>query len=318
MESTPLKYRIDASFDSFDSFVRKVHTTDTHQAEAIIAKGETMSSAVSEVDQAHEQVVAQATENSKRYNYQRDGFQISPGPLLTETQVRDAREHAWRVLNGIYETGIAPRTNTGGVDTAKHPPYIESQMPQDADNVLHEIMSSSRMAEWAAEVTGAKRLKVFNFMVMAKYPGSSTKTVVGWHQDRRYFEKIINGRSVNVWVALDDVPVELGPLRFVPGSHRWDALYDNGFFEHDTDRQKEDIVVPEGQVWTELDSVLPAGWASAHHTHLLHGSGMNVGSKPRISMLLNYGIDEFTMVPESYFATRHDDLRATPIVYQAA
>jgi len=276
-----------------------------------------MASLVSEVDQAHEQLVRQATENSKRYTYAHDGFQISPGPLLTETEIKDAREHAWSVLRGVYETGVAPRTNTGGPDVENHPPYIESQMAQDADNVLREIMAASKMAEWAAEVTGAKRLKVFNFMVMAKYPRSSSKTVVGWHQDRRYFDKIINGRSVNVWVALDDVPLELGPLRFVPGSHRWDAMYENGFFEHDTDRQKEEIKVPEGQEWSELDSVLPAGWASAHHTHTLHGSGMNSGDKPRISMLLNYGIDEFTMVPESYFATRHEDLKATPIVFQA-
>lgn len=271
-----------------------------------------------DVVQSHEEVVRLATQNSQRYTYARDGFQVSPGALLTESEVTAAREHAWKVLQGVYETGVAPRTNTGGTDIANHPPYIESQMPQDADNVLREIMATSRMAEWAAEVTGAKRLKVFNFMVMAKYPRSSTKTVVGWHQDRRYFEKIINGRSINLWVALDDVPVELGPLRFVPGSHRWDALYQSGFFEHDTDRQREEIKVPEGQEWTELDSVLPAGWGSVHHTHLLHGSGMNSGDRPRISMLLNYGIDEFTMVPESYFATRHDDLKATPIVYQAA
>lgn len=263
----------------------------------------------------HETLVQEAARNAQRYTYARDGFQVSPGPLLTESDVAQAREHAWRVLRGIYETGTPPRTNTGGPDVANHPPYIESQMPQDADNVLSEIMRSSRLAEWAAGVTGAKRLKIFNFMVMVKYPTKSTKTVVGWHQDRRYFEKIINGRSVNLWVALDDVPSELGPLRFVPGSHLWGKTYQQGFFEHDADRQREEIQVPEGKEWHEVDSVLPAGWASAHHTHTLHGSGMNHGDKPRISFLLNYGIDQFDMVPESYFATRHNDLKATPIVF---
>ena len=276
-----------------------------------------MTSTMSDADQAHDELVRQATENSKRYTYERDGFQISPGPLLTETQVRDAAEHAWKVLRGAYETGVAPRTNTGGPDVANHPPYIESQMAQDADNTLNEIMRNSRMAEWAAEVTGAKRLKVFNFQVMAKYPTSSVKTVVGWHQDRRYFDKIINGRSVNLWVALADVPVELGAMRFVPGSHLWNEIYQSGFFEHDTDKQREDIKVPEGKEWIEVDAVLPAGWGSVHHTHTLHGSGMNRGDKPRLSFLMNYGIDEFTMVPEHYFATRYDDLQATPVVYQA-
>ncbi len=263
----------------------------------------------------HEELVREAKANSERYNYARDGFQISPGPLLTEEEVALAADHAWRVLKGVYETGVPPRTNTGGPDVANHPPYIEAQFAQDADNVLAEIMRSPRLAEFAAQVTGAKRLKIFNFMVMAKYPTSSVKTVVGWHQDRRYFEKIIKGPSVNLWVALADVPRELGPLRFVPGSNHWDALYQQGFFEHDVERQREEIKVPEGKEWVEVDSVLPAGWASAHHTHTLHGSGMNHGDRPRLSLLINYGLGEFDMVPESYFATRHHDLRATPLVY---
>jgi hypothetical protein len=32
-------------------------------------------------------------------------------------------------------------------------------------------------------------------------------------------------------------------------------------------------------------------------------------------MLINYGIDDFEMVPDTYFATRKDDLAATPVVY---
>ncbi|HET9628080.1 MAG TPA: phytanoyl-CoA dioxygenase family protein [Novosphingobium sp.] len=276
-----------------------------------------MTCAVSDVDQAHDELVRQATENSKRYNYGRDGFQVHRGPMFSDEQVRVAREHAWSVLRGVYETGVAPRTNTGGPDIANHPAYIEAQFPQDADNTIREMMSDSRMAQWTAEVVGAKRLKVFNCMVLAKYPRSDKNTVVGWHQDRRYFDNIIKGTSVNVWLALDDVPVEIGPLRFVPGSQSWHRLYENGFFEHDEERQREEIEVPEGKVWTEVDSVLPAGWCSAHHAHIMHGSGMNRGNKPRISMLLNYGIDDFTMLPGTYFATRQDDPKACPVVYSA-
>jgi len=262
----------------------------------------------------HETAVQAATANSQRYDYWRDGFQVSPGALLSESEVSQAAEHAWRVLNGVYETG-EPRTNTGGPDSSKHPPYIEAGMPQDADSVLAEILRHSRLAEWTAEVTRAKRLKVWNFMVMAKYPTGSAKTVVGWHQDRRYFEQIIIGRTVNLWVALTDVTSELGPVRFVPGSNNWGARYSTGFFEHDTDKQREDIQVPEGKVWEELESVLPAGWASVHGAQTLHGSGPNRGSRPRLNMLINYGIDDFEMVPDTYFATRAHDLAATPIVY---
>jgi len=234
---------------------------------------------------------------------------------LAETQTAEVADHALRVLRGQYETGVAPRTNSGGPDVANHPPYIESQMAHDADDVLAEVVRNPRLAEWAAEVTGAKRLKVWSFMVMLKYPTGSAKTALGWHQDRHYLNRILVGGSINLWVALDDVPAELGAMRFVAGSNRWNASFTTGIFDHDTDRQKEEITIPEGQEWVEVDDVLPAGWGSIHDAATLHGSGINRGSRPRLSMLINYGIDDFQLLPDSYFATRQNDPRATPVVY---
>ena len=64
---------------------------------------------------------------------------------FTPAEVADIREHAERVLAGVYETGVATRNNSGGPDVANHPSYIEAQMPQDADNVIGAAPAEDRV-----------------------------------------------------------------------------------------------------------------------------------------------------------------------------
>jgi len=263
-----------------------------------------------------EQLSRMAAENSARYDFSEHGFAVSPGPLLTPEEVANVREHAERVLAGVYETGIVPRNNSGGPDVANHPGYIEAQFPQDADNVIAEVLRNPKIAQWAAEISRAKRLKIWSAMILKKYPSSdSTASIVGWHQDGHYLDRILKGRALNVWVALDDVHEDMGPLRYVLRSNRWGRKYPTGFFDRDHDRQRSEIEIPAGESWEEVAAVIPAGWALAHPAETLHASGGNVGSKSRLSLLINMGVDDFELLPETYFATRADDQRATPVIF---
>jgi len=281
-------------------------------------EGSTGSSPAAGVPTAASDLVRQAADNAARYDYHRDGFAISPGPLFTPEEVDELSRHADRVLAGDYETGVAPRTNTGGSDASKHVGYIESQMPQDADDVIARAIRNPRIGQWVARITGAKRLKVWTASVMKKYPGEEeSDTIVGWHQDRRYSDLIVQGKSVNIWIALCDVSEDLGPVRFVPRSNQWDRRFETGFFDRDVDRQRSEFDIPEGEEWTEVEAVLPAGWASAHSIYTLHGSSGNRGDRPRLSLLISAAIDDFQMVPGRYFETRQDDDRATPVIYPA-
>ena len=266
----------------------------------------------------HQELIDQASELSRRFNYQEHGFAITPEPLLSANEVALVREHAEAVLNGVYETGIAPRTNSGGADVANHPKYIEAQMPQDADNVIADILRSPRIAEWAAKVSGGRRLKVWNAQVMKKYPSDDgASTIVGWHQDRHYLDKIMTGTAFNLWIALDDVFKESGPVCYVPRSHAWGHKYSTGFFDRDHENQRRQFSVPEGEAWEEVCAVLPAGWGVSHHADTLHASSGNTSAKSRLNILVNIGVDDFEIRPESYFAARVDDERATPVIYKA-
>ncbi len=100
---------------------------------------------------------------------------------------------------------------------------------------------------------------------------------VEWHQDFAFYPHT-NDDLLAVGVYLDDCTLENGCLLMIPGSHRWEILdhHQDGVFVGAIDLEKEGIDAADAvpvPVW--------AGGISLHHCRTLHGSALNVSSKPR-------------------------------------
>jgi len=253
---------------------------------------------------------------STSYSLDRDGFAISPEALLDPDVVAETRAHVERVLAGEYETGVAPQTNTGGPDIAAHPPYIQSMMAHVSDGVLERMARDPKLAGWVAQVTGARRLQVFMTVAMKKYP-ETEESVAGWHQDEFYGANIFkSGRYFNCWVALDDVDIDSGPIRFVPGSHHWNRIYKTYIHDVNDEAQRAAIEPAPGYCWTEVEAPMPAGWASIHDQGTIHGSAPCRGTRARVNMVVAYVVDDFEMVPAHFCATTIRDPDISPVVYE--
>lgn len=94
---------------------------------------------------------------------------------------------------------------------------------------------------------------------------------------------------ITVWVALDDMDNELGPLEYVKGSHKWgDGRVGSAsrFFPENNKRllysaaRLEGIEFPESELDIVSMAGLKAGGISIHNGKLWHGSGKNT-SKDR-------------------------------------
>ncbi|MCP4874259.1 MAG: phytanoyl-CoA dioxygenase family protein, partial [Gammaproteobacteria bacterium] len=51
-----------------------------------------------------------------------------------------------------------------------------------------------------------------------------TNKIVSWHQDLTYWGLGETDDEITAWIALSDVSVELGCMRFIPGSHQHELL----------------------------------------------------------------------------------------------
>lgn len=114
----------------------------------------------------------------------------------------------------------------------------------------------------------------------------STKTV-SWHQDITYWGMGETDDEVTAWVALSDVSVEAGCMRFIPGSHK------GGIVDHQ-DTFGEDNLLSRGQTIAGIDETqarhgpLKPGEMSLHHGRCFHASGANGSDDRRIGLAIRY------------------------------
>ena len=137
----------------------------------------------------------------------------------------------------------------------------------------------------AVEGVLGPNLLVWSVELFIKEPRSS-KTV-SWHQDITYWGMGETDDEVTAWIALSDVSVEAGCMRFIPGSHR------DGVVEHQ-DTFGQDNLLSRGQEIGGVDESkavhgpLRPGEMSLHHGRCFHASGANGSLDRRIGLAIRY------------------------------
>ena len=205
------------------------------------------------------------------------------------------------VLRGEYDTGGVPdkappfkpetRCKPG-----KAPPPLGGPSKRTlqvvnvwkADHAFAAVVRSPTLGRYVAQLAGwPSGARVANDQVWAKPPGGAALT---FHRDSAYLD-FEPADVATVWIALDDMEDELGPLEYAPGSHLWgDGRVGSAsqFFDgkdrhallHDAAR-REGIAEPADTLRIERLSVRVGG-AGVHNGRLWHGSGRNASaSRPR-------------------------------------
>ncbi|MBB2912005.1 ectoine hydroxylase-related dioxygenase (phytanoyl-CoA dioxygenase family) [Streptosporangium becharense] len=129
-------------------------------------------------------------------------------------------------------------------------------------------------------VTGV-RIQVTNLLI--KEPGGG-HGATGFHQDFPWMP-MDRSAMLTVWLALVDVPADMGSLRFVSGSHRH-GLLGRSFARDGDDQLSQHPWLRELRVSPPLD--LAAGDATVHHALTVHGAPANHGNTPRLSFTVTY------------------------------
>jgi hypothetical protein len=107
---------------------------------------------------------------------------------------------------------------------------------------------------------------------------------VPWHHDSAYWPDAEPG-LLSCWLAIDDVTIENGCVRFIPGSHK------NYVPHHEivTDNPNN-VTVQPGTVDAakEVPVEIKAGSMSVHHSLCVHRSLPNMSDRPRRGLVMIY------------------------------
>lgn len=212
--------------------------------------------------------------------FRKDGVIVGL-PLFTREQVDECNIAFDKVMNWEYETGVKPRLDNrepGDLNEGKLRQIKDSHL---SNQVIHNFLNNRKLGEWAALLTGAKRIAIFHTQQLYKPNSGSKEGVVGWHRDSSYIYD-----AITAWISLSEVKEDSGPVVYVKGSHRWGELGNTQFFYNNDLEDIEKIIQERTSSdksikWKEIAGVMPPGCVSFHHCETLHASRPNISDVPR-------------------------------------
>ena len=150
-----------------------------------------------------------------------------------------------------------------GATRASHDPYFS------------RIAASKTMGENVRRLFRRdKSVRIFHDMVACKLPNQGSERT-SWHQDSPNFQ--LDRNALTIWVALDEITPEMGPVQFLSGSHRCGML-------GDVPKSRMDFLdeYPElARFPVPPAHHMRAGDATVHHGLTVHGAGANATPRPR-------------------------------------
>ncbi len=227
-----------------------------------------------------------------------------PPALLGKIQARflawveESRHHAtpWgSTVNG------QPRFDLELGHTPDAPALRRVNAPVEISDCYRQVMSEGRVPRIIAELIGPD-VRFHHSKINSKLPGSAT--TVKWHQDFS-FTPHSNDDVVTALIFVDDVTVDNGPLKVLPGSHRGvlHSLWHDGVF---TGAIADPVAADcENKAMTCTGS---AGSVCFMHTRLLHGSSDNRSSTPRTLFICVYSSDDAVPLSSNPMPSRLEGL----------
>jgi len=264
-------------------------------------------------------------------SFRKDGFVVCPN-VLSHEDVDALNDHLEDILRGAYDRGNPPDKSprlikgdkpinvdptlemTGNKTTKKKKKTQSSSMGpigfsgnlqnvkvlqvinvHKADSLFRKLETDTQLGNLILQLTGWKEgIRLIQDQIWAKPPGGPSLV---FHRDSPYF-MFEPDDVITVWVALDDMEEELGPLEYVKGSHLWgDGRIGsaNQFFQSTNGGKnllwsaaEREGIQPEDIEIISLKG-LQRGGISIHHGRCWHGSGENQSkSKPRRGLGIHF------------------------------
>ncbi len=144
---------------------------------------------------------------------------------------------------------------------------------------IKEFVCSKRLARIAAELMDVTGVRLYHDQALYKEPGGG---ITPWHADQFYWP-LSNANTVTVWIPLQRVPMEMGPLAFAEASQDVEIGRDKAISD-----ESETMLADALKQFTIHETPFDIGEVSYHSGWTYHRAGSNVSGKARRVMTMIY------------------------------
>lgn len=154
----------------------------------------------------------------------------------------------------------------------------------DGTNPFMEIAAHGEILDRVEQLIGPD-LVLWITRILCKPAGDGQE--VPWHQDGQYWPIRPLG-TCSVWIALEAVDRGNGCMRFIPASHRREALYAHRTSTRENLVLNQEVIPDEFDESLAVDVELEPGQMSLHDVRMIHGSLANTSKRRRAGLILRY------------------------------
>jgi hypothetical protein len=217
--------------------------------------------------------------------FRENGF-LAVERLTTDEEIDWLR----RIYEHIFDPANAGRPG-GPVDrSGVMVPEAKGKLTQSffPEVYFPEILQSNfvkNARRYAAALLGQPetQLTAWGHMIK-KSPGGRA---ANWHQDHAYWEPEFDYCALGVWLPMHDVPIEMGAMQFVPGSHKLGLLA-----HRQEDAPSQNVLTIRDRTRVDLSTAVPCplkkGGATFHHSETLHYTAPNATDTPRLAFPMEF------------------------------
>ncbi|MEL7462807.1 MAG: phytanoyl-CoA dioxygenase family protein [Pseudomonadota bacterium] len=216
------------------------------------------------------------------------------GVRLTEDELATYREKGWIVPDYRLPADLIAEMRAEYDALLERNSHIASDImlgPHQTNGGSQGVVGSERWLEFAThpdlmEIAGqliGDDIILWGTTIFGKPAMNGKETP--WHQDGGYYP-IRPLETLTIWIPLDDVTPENGPMRFIPGSHKPHELFSHSWVEGGN---KTINLVTDGEHFDEgsaEDLIIEAGQVSFHDVYMIHGSSANRTAHRRAAFIV--------------------------------
>ncbi len=144
---------------------------------------------------------------------------------------------------------------------------------------IKEFVFSKRLAQIATELMQVQGVRLYHDQALYK---ESSGGITPWHADQFYWP-LSNANTITVWIPLQKVPMEMGPLAFAEASQTVEIGRDKEISD-----ESEALLAAAMKQFTINEAPFELGEVSFHAGWTYHRAGANVSNKPRKVMTVIY------------------------------
>lgn len=210
-----------------------------------------------------------------RAQFERDGYIRLSNVLSAETIAYYEPEITRKVIE--LNTMHLPMEERSTYNKA----FLQIGNIWEKSDLVKELAFSPRLARIAADLMGVQAVRMYHDQALYKEGGGG---ITPYHADQ-YYWPLDSDRICTVWLPLQETPLEMGPLAFAVGSHRFEYGRDLEISDQ-SEEMLQRLLSERGYVLDEQAYTL--GDASYHLGWTFHRAEPNRTEVPRRVMTIIY------------------------------